>query len=267
MEACAGAHYWGRLLRSYGHDVRLITPSCPALREVRQERRSGCRGHLRSGTTAHDALCSRRRSSSRNSVDPSDAQPRRGAAHSADQPDRGLVLEYGIEIPTGRFNLLKRLPEILEDAENGLTEFFRKGLSGLYEELRHLDARIEHYDEKLKQIAQADERLQRLQTIPGIGPVIATALLAAIGDIQAFKTVASWRLARAGAKADPQEVKRPSWGSANEAMFTCANSSSMGPVLCCAGQIEKPIAQAAGRLRSRCAAIRISPSWRWQTRW
>ena len=55
---------------------------------------------------------------------------------------RGLLLEYGIEIPAGRVNLLKRLPEILEDADNGLTGLFREELFGPYGELRHLDQRI-----------------------------------------------------------------------------------------------------------------------------
>lgn len=108
---------------------------------------------------------------------------------------RGLLLEYGIEIPAGRLNLLKRLPEILEDAENGLTDLFRGELFGLYGELRHLDERIGHYDQKIEQIAQSDERMQRLQTIPGIGPKIATALLAGIGDIHSFKNgrqLAAW---------------------------------------------------------------------------
>jgi transposase len=108
---------------------------------------------------------------------------------------RGVLLEYGIAIPVGRPNLLKRLPEILEDAENGLTDLFRGELFGLYAELKHLDERIAHYDEKIEQIAQADERTVRLQTIPGIGPKIATALLAAIGDINAFKNgreLAAW---------------------------------------------------------------------------
>lgn len=83
----------------------------------------------------------------------------------------------------------------LEDAENGLTDFFREELFRLFGELRHLDGRIEHYEEKLKQIAQGDERMRRLQTIPGIGPMIATALMAAIDDVHAFKNgreLAAW---------------------------------------------------------------------------
>ncbi len=55
---------------------------------------------------------------------------------------RGLLLEYGIDIPQGRRNVRSRLPVILEDVENGLNPLFRELLSGLYEELVHLDKRI-----------------------------------------------------------------------------------------------------------------------------
>jgi transposase len=197
MEACAGAHYWGRMLRSYGHEVRLIAPQFvkPFVKSNKNDAADA------------EAICeAAQRPTMRfvavKELEQQDIQSiHRMRSLAVERRTaqinqiRGLVLEYGIEIPTGRFNLLKCLPEILEDAENGLREFFREELFGLYEELRHLDARIEHYDEKLKRIAQADERLQRLQTIPGIGPVIATALLAAIGDIHAFKNgreLAAW---------------------------------------------------------------------------
>jgi transposase len=197
MEACAGAHYWGRVLRSYGHEVRLMAPQFvkPFVKSNKNDAADA------------EAICeAAQRPTMRfvavKELEQQDIQSiHRMRSLAVERRTaqinqiRGLVLEYGIEIPTGRFNLLKRLPEILEDAENGLTECFREELFGLHEELRHLDARIEHYDEKLKRIAQADERLQRLQTIPGIGPVIATALLAAMGDIHAFKNgreLAAW---------------------------------------------------------------------------
>lgn len=55
---------------------------------------------------------------------------------------RGLLAEYGIVMPQGRAAAMNRLPEILEDAENGLSERFRAELHELLEELRHLDARV-----------------------------------------------------------------------------------------------------------------------------
>ncbi len=197
MEACGSAHYWARLLLSYGHEVKLIAPQfvkpyvksnkndaadAEAICEAAQ--RPNMRFVAVKEIVQQDVQAIHRMRSL--------AVERRTAQINQ---IRGLVLEYGIEVPKGRSNLFKRLPEILEDAENGLTDLFREELFGLSGELRHLDERIAHYDAKIEQIAQADERAQLLMTIPGIGPKIATALLAAIGDIHAFKNgreLAAW---------------------------------------------------------------------------
>jgi len=101
---------------------------------------------------------------------------------------RGLLQEFGIEIPKGRVKVNEQLPYILEDAENGLSNLFRAELHGLYQELRHLDQRATHYDQQIEFIAEGDEQAQRLMTIPGIAAKGATALLAAIGDISHFKS-------------------------------------------------------------------------------
>ena len=197
MEACGSAHYWARLLQSYGHEVKLIAPQF-----VKPYVKSNKNDAADAEAICEAAQRPNMRFVAVKEIGQQDIQAIHrmrslavGRRTAQINQIRGLLLEYGIEIPAGRFNLLKRLPEILEDAENGLTDLFREELFGLYGELRHLDERIAHYDEKIEQIAQADERMQRLQTIPGIGPKIATALLAAIGDIHAFKNgreLAAW---------------------------------------------------------------------------
>jgi transposase len=197
MEACGSAHYWARLLKSYGHEVKLIAPQFvkPYVKSNKND------------AVDAEAICEAvQRPNMRyvavKEIEQQDIQSihrMRSLAVAGRTAQinqiRGLLLEYGIAIPAGRSNLLKRLPEILEDAENGLTDLFRAELFRLYEELRHLGEHIAHYDDKIEQIAQADERVVRLQTIPGIGPKIATALLAAIGDTHAFKNgrqLAAW---------------------------------------------------------------------------
>lgn len=92
------------------------------------------------------------------------------------------MLEYGIEIPVGRAAVNRHLPEILEDGENGLSARFRAELAQLADELRHLDTRVTHYDTQIEAVAQQDEQVQRLMTIPGVGAKGATALVAAVGD-------------------------------------------------------------------------------------
>ncbi len=108
---------------------------------------------------------------------------------------RGLLQEFGIEVPKGRARVNEQLPDILEDGENGLSNLFRAELHGLYQELQHQDRRIDHYDQEIEAIAEGDEQAQRLMTIPGIAAKGATALLAAIGDISHFKSgreLAAW---------------------------------------------------------------------------
>ncbi len=197
MEACGSAHYWARLVQSYGHEVKLIAPQF-----VKPYVKSNKNDAADAEAICEAAQRPNMRFVAVKEVVQQDVQAvHRMRSLTVDRRTaqinqiRGLLLEYGIEVPTGRSNLFKRLPEILEDAENGLTDLFREELFGLYGELRHLDERIAHYDAKIEQIARSDERTQRLQTIPGIGPKIATALLAAIGNIQAFKNgreLAAW---------------------------------------------------------------------------
>lgn len=197
MEACGGAHFWGRLCHQYGHTVRLIAPQFvkPFVKSNKND--------------AHDAEAiseAVQRPNMRFVAVKSVAQQDIQALHRMRQlliehrtaqvnQLRGLLGEYGIDIPVGRHHVRRQLPEILEDGENGLGYRFRDALSLMYDELVHLDNAIAWHDEQIEQIAQSDEAARRLQTIPGIGPKTATALLAAIGDISAFRNgreLAAW---------------------------------------------------------------------------
>jgi len=108
---------------------------------------------------------------------------------------RGLLMEYGVVIPKGIACIRKVIPEILGDAENNLTSIFRELLSELYEEMVHLDERIDTLEKKLQSISLQNKDCQRLLTIPGVGLLTATAMVAAVSDIKAFKNgreLAAW---------------------------------------------------------------------------
>lgn len=197
MEACASAHYWARLLRSYGHEVKLIAPQFvkPYVKSNKNDQADA------------EAICEAvQRPNMRfvaiKEVEQQDIQSVHrirsqlvGNRTAQVNQIRGLLMEYGIDIPKGRAQVRKRLPLILEDAENGLTIRFRALLSGLYDELVHLDDRIAVLNQEIDQLAQNDQRARRLMSIPGIGPMCATALIAAIGDIHMFKNgreLAAW---------------------------------------------------------------------------
>jgi transposase len=198
MEACGSAHYWARTFRAYGHEVRLIAPQfvkpyvkankndaadAEAIGEAAQ--RPGMRFVAVKTVEQQDiqaihrmrSLMVERRTAQVNQI-------------------RGLLLEFGIEVAQGRAALMRRLPEILEDGDNGLSGRFRAELVELEEELRHLDARVDHYDQQIEAIAAANEQARRLMTIPGIGPQSATALVAAVGEdprlFQNGRGLAAW---------------------------------------------------------------------------
>jgi len=99
---------------------------------------------------------------------------------------RGLLSEYGIILPKGIASLRNRIPELLEDADNGLSMLFRHLLARRYDQLVELDSHIEFYTDKLERLGQQDEACQRLQTIPGFGPIVASAFRSAIGDGSAY---------------------------------------------------------------------------------
>ncbi len=99
---------------------------------------------------------------------------------------RGLSSEYGMVAPTDIRQLRRALPCWLEDAENGLTGRFRTLLDGLWHDLMRPDDRISELDREIALIAATDPVAKRLQQLRGVGPVIATALVATIGDASQF---------------------------------------------------------------------------------
>jgi len=100
---------------------------------------------------------------------------------------RGLLAEYGIVLPERIGQLRHGLPRILENAENELTAFSRRLFSSLYEELTELDEKIKATDEQIKAIYRASEPRLGLAAVEGIGPLTATALVAAMSDGKSFK--------------------------------------------------------------------------------
>ena len=81
----------------------------------------------------------------------------------------------------------RRVPEVLEDAENGLSDFLRPLLSRCYEQMCELDAHIEFYTRAVHEHARGNEAVKRLQTVPGFGPVVASVFHAFVGDGSEFR--------------------------------------------------------------------------------
>jgi transposase len=188
MESCSGAHHWARQLQTHGLSVRLIAPQF-----VRPYVKSN-----KNDANDAEAICEamsrpHMRFVSVKTVAQQDIQ----AAHriraeltkqrtaKANQI-RGLVAEYGLVAPKELMHLRRALPCWLEDAENGLSERFRRLLNGLWGDLRALDERMTELDGEITVIAQSDPAAKRLQQLRGVGPIIATALVAAVGNGEQF---------------------------------------------------------------------------------
>jgi transposase len=108
---------------------------------------------------------------------------------------RGLLAEYGIVVPQGIARLRRVLPCILEDVANGLPALAQEVIAELQERLADLDQRIASYDRRLTPLARQSEAAQRLMQLEGVGAATATAIVATIGDGQAFKNgrqLAAW---------------------------------------------------------------------------
>jgi transposase len=188
MEACAGAHYWGRRFEGLGHEVRLIAPQ-----HVKAYVRGQKNDYNDARAIAEAVRVPDMRFVAIKRVEQQDVQAlhrlreaRVGERTALCNQLRGLLAEYGIVLPQGVSTLRKRLPELLEDAENGLSDFFRPLLAEGYRQLQELDAHIELYTHKLKEHARDHEAVQRLQTVPGFGPVVASVFHAFVGDGEAF---------------------------------------------------------------------------------
>jgi transposase len=108
---------------------------------------------------------------------------------------RAILLERGIGIPKGRRKLEQQLPAIMQNEEDGLGARIRLLIEDMRAEWRELDRRITAFDDEMASNAKQNEAARRLATIPGIGVLNATALVAAIGSAETFaraRDLAAW---------------------------------------------------------------------------
>lgn len=197
MEASCGAHHLGRAFRSQGHDVRLI----PA-QFVRPFVKSQKNDYVDAEAIAEAAQRPTMRFVPIKTEDQLDLQ----AVHrvrdrlvlrrtSLVNQLRAFFLERGIALRTGRLRLRKMMPALLADAEQHLTPRIYRLLCLVAEEWRAIEEEIEQLDREIEAIAAHDAACQRLLTVPGIGVLVATATVAAIGNGAAFsrgREFAAW---------------------------------------------------------------------------
>lgn len=189
MEACSGAHHWARELTKLGFRVGIMAPGFVA--PYRQ-------GGKNDGNDAA-AICEAvARPTMRFVAVKSEEQQAVLCLHrirqglikertAAINQLRGLLAEFGLIMPKGRCGAQHHIPGILEDAENGLPMLARRLLHEVSLRLLSMNEQILAYDRELEQLARTSETATRLMTLPGIGAVTATAMLAAVGDPGQFR--------------------------------------------------------------------------------
>jgi transposase len=197
MEACGSAHHWARKLQGFGHTVRLIAPQFvkPYVKTNKNDVADAeaiCEAVSRPNmrfvpikSIEQQAILSVHR------VRQGFVRARTAQANQI----RGLLGEFGLVMPQGIYNVAKRVPEILEDASNELPVPFRHLIDRLTLHLKELDRQVKEFEQEIIAWHRSSELSRKLEKIPGIGPLAASALVASIADPHSFENgrqVSAW---------------------------------------------------------------------------
>jgi len=197
MEACGTAHYWGRVAHAAGHRVMLVPAQyvTPFVRRQKTDR------------TDVEALLQAYRSAGLRGVPVKTvAQQEVASLHRLRQQWlttrtarvnalRSLMAEFGVIVPPGVRQVCRAAHRLLDDPDGGVPARLRRTLLDVVDEIRALEQRVAGCDRELQALADADPVISQLQTIPGVGLITGTALVAAVGHVGSFgrsRRFASW---------------------------------------------------------------------------
>lgn len=188
MEACSGAHFWARKLQALGHRVRLMAPQF-VKPYVKSNKNDAADAQAICEAVARPNMRFVAIKSPEQQAVLSLHRARQGfvrARTAQGNQIRGLLAEFGLIAPQGLSSLCQRVPELIEDASNELPGTLRILIQQLMEHLKALDQQINELQQQIQASNRSDEVSQRLQQIPGIGPLTASALVASVGDAAQF---------------------------------------------------------------------------------
>ena len=197
IEACCGAYHWQRRFEALGHEVCIIAPQHvkPFARRQKNDRNDA------------EAICIALRQPSmrfvpKKTVEQQDIQSlhrarRRLVNHRTALVSqmRGILLDRGIAFGKSITRARRLIPGIIADDANDLTEVCREILGDLFAFLQEIDSRIRAFDRRIDRVFRENQDCQRLARIRGVGPKIATAIVAAVGDGRDFENgrhMAAW---------------------------------------------------------------------------
>lgn len=197
MEACASSHHWARKLASFGHTVRLMAPQFvkPYVKTNKNDMADAeaiCEAVTRSNMRFVPVKNIEQQSVlALHRVRQGFVKDRTALANRI----RGLMAEFGMIIPQGIRHIASRVPELIEDAANELTGQFRMLVDRLLEHMKELDRQIKEMELLIKAWHRHNEASLKLEAIPGVGPITASAMVASVGDAKTFENgrqLAAW---------------------------------------------------------------------------
>jgi len=197
MEACGSAHHWARKLQALGHTVKLMAPQFvkPYVKTNKHDAADA------------EAICEAvRRPNMRFVPIKNVEQQALLALHRARQgmvkartaqanQIRGLLGEFGLIVPQGIGNIARCVPALLDEAQTGLPGMFRELVLRLLDHLKELDRQVGEMEGQIQAWHRTNAWSRKLEKIPGIGSITASALIASIGDAKNFangRQLAAW---------------------------------------------------------------------------
>src|SRR5690242_17525753 len=190
IEACASSHHWSRELQAIGHTVRLMPPAYvkPYVKRQKNDMADAeaiCEAVTRANMrfvptkTPEQQSCLMLHRTRHLFIRQQTAVINAIRAHLA---------EFGIVAPVGRNGVETLLNIIADTTDQRVPEIARACLAALGAQLRMLKARIMEFDRLIMAWHRSNETSKRLDEIPGVGPALATALVASVGDPRAFRS-------------------------------------------------------------------------------
>jgi transposase len=188
MEACGTAHHWARTLRSRGLEVRLLPAQYVRAYVKRNKTDAADALALLEATRASDIKPVGVKSVEQQALQ---ALHRLRSGWMATRTRRintlrGFCREFGLEVPVGVARGLAQIARLIADDQSAIPAILRTPMRLALEEIRLMEARIESLERELAQIARQSPACQALTSVPGVGLLTSTAMVAAVGDPRSF---------------------------------------------------------------------------------
>lgn len=197
MEACGGAHHLARLLKEFGHDVRLmaIQHVKPYMKGYKNDFNDAA-GICEAVTRPHMKFVGTKTIQQQDIMAIHNDRARLIQERTALANEiRGLLLENGITIPQGIYKIVPLVNELLDPEAEEITPVLKSLLVSMLADFKNKNLFIQERETVLNELAKNDSQAKKLMTIPGVGVITATALIGKIGNVNAFgngRQMAAW---------------------------------------------------------------------------